>query len=216
MAKQNWGSGFTVVVNPPDFPDNPLHFCYTTDTVPATLDNPPTCSVSQSQIAGNVANGTADVTVSVNQGLTATHEVTTQKAVSLATSTAIGITLGVPDIDDVSVTETVTLTGTFTQGDTQSTAINQQTTETVVAHATKPGPCNIQLNVTSCTGQATAIVPAFYTGFVWFNFGSKVDGHFKWALNVDVVLPAEQRSDNMTLTDKISSTNSGHFTSDCV
>ena len=60
-----------------------------------------------------------------------------------------------------------------------------------------------QLNVTSCTTSASATVPAFYTGSVWFDYGSTRDGHFKWSLNIDAVLPADQRSDNMTLTDKV-------------
>ena len=41
--------------------------------------------------------------------------------------------------------ETVTISGTITQGFTDTTTLNQQTTETVVAHATKPGPCNISV-----------------------------------------------------------------------
>jgi len=216
MATTNWGGDFEVAVNPSDFPDNPLHFCYTSDPVDATFDNPPTCSTQQSNIAGNVVNGTADVTLSINQGITSTHAVTTEKSASIASSTEIGITLGVPAIDEASIKETVTITGTLTKGDTQTTALNQQTTETVVAHATKPGPCNIQLNVTSCTASASANVPAFYTGSVWFNYPDTRDGHFKWSLNIDAVLPADQRSDNVTLTDKITSQNNGQFTSECV
>ncbi|KAF8464520.1 hypothetical protein JB92DRAFT_3297118 [Gautieria morchelliformis] len=212
IATKDWGGDFNLVVNPPDFPANPLHFCYSTGTIPATLNNPPTCQVSISQIHGNAIDGNTDVTLSIAQGNAASHTVTTQTASSVTSSTSVGVTLGIPDLGGIDVSQSLTIQSDLAQGDSHTTTDNQTTTTTITAHATKPGPCNIDLNLTTCTGEATAIVPGFYTGFVWFNYPSTRDGHFKWALSVDSELPADQRSDNATLTDNITATSYGNFT----
>ncbi|KAF8464522.1 hypothetical protein JB92DRAFT_3150235 [Gautieria morchelliformis] len=214
IASNEWGSDFNLVVNPSDFPDRPLHFCYSTSTIPATLNDSPTCQVSISQIHGNVLDGATDVSLQVAQGNAASHTVTTQKASSIVSSTSVGVTLGIPDLGGIDVSQSLAIESDLVQGDSHTTDDNQTTTITITAHATKPGPCNIDLNLTTCTVEATATLPGFYTGFVWFNYPTTRQGHFKWSLTVEQ-LPAEQRSDNVTLTDSITATSYGNFTSLC-
>ncbi|KAF8457884.1 hypothetical protein JB92DRAFT_3103323 [Gautieria morchelliformis] len=207
IAMKDWGGDFNLVVNPPDFPDRPLHFCYSSGTIPATLNKPPTCQVSISQIHGDVLDGATDVSLAVAQGNAASHTVSTQKASSVTSTTSVGVTLGIPDLGGIDVSQSLTIESDLAQGDSHTTTDNKTTTITITAHASKPGPCNIDLNVTTCTGEATATVPGFYTGYVWFNYPSRRDGHFKWDLEVDSELPADQRSDNATLTDSLSASN---------
>ena len=65
-----------------------------------------------------------------------------------------------------------------------------------------------QINVTTCTAKATAIVPAFFEGVVWFQYrkAKRDEGepghHHDWYLNV-ANLPPDQRSTNMTVTDQV-------------
>ncbi|KAF8508685.1 hypothetical protein JB92DRAFT_2832254 [Gautieria morchelliformis] len=216
LASTNWGSDFTAVVNPSDFPDDPLHFCYTGDVVPSAFSTTPSCKSTSAQVSGNVTDGTADVAIAIVQGASATHETTVTKAVSVSSATTFTVKLGIPDIAEASLSEAITIEGSFSQGETHSTTDNNQVTTTVTAHATKPGVCNINVNVTTCTGQTSATVPAFYTGSVWFNYGTRRNGHFKWEISVDATVPAELRSSNMTLTDSITATNYGHFDSACI
>ncbi|KAF8531867.1 hypothetical protein JB92DRAFT_3104546 [Gautieria morchelliformis] len=106
IATKDWGGDFNLVVNPPDFPDRQLHFWYSSGTIPAMLNNPPTCPVSISQIHGDVLDGATDVSLAVAQGNAASHTVTTQKASSVASTTSVGVTLGIPDLGGIDVSRT--------------------------------------------------------------------------------------------------------------
>ena len=42
--------------------------------------------------------------------------------------------------------------------------------------------------INTCSTQATGSVRYLATGWVWFNYDSKTEGHYKWAAHIDAIL----------------------------
>jgi len=208
-AEKNWGTGsYNVVTNDKDYPDSPAQNCVSTDTVNLIPDGSPSasqsCTTQQSTSTGQQVgtNGTVALTHSEGTSSSTTTTVTQESSISVGVSVAA--TIGFPDIVDI--TSTFTFTGTFTNTlSTANTYTNDQTTSATVTQTNSAGKtCHLQFTTQSCTITGTGKVRMLGTGWVWFEYNDKTQGHYKWALSIDQTLT--NQDDRSTFIDFKSTT----------
>ncbi|KAJ6630435.1 hypothetical protein B0H10DRAFT_2428028 [Mycena sp. CBHHK59/15] len=192
-AEKNWGTGsYNVVTNDKDYVDQPAQSCASTDSVKIVPDGTPdaskVCTTQASNSDGKQVgtNGTIALAHSEGTSSSTTSTVTKQSAIAIGVSVAAEIDF--PEI--AKVTSTFSFTGTFTN--TLSTASESKTDQTSTATVTQTNvagkTCHLEFTTQSCTVTGSGKVRMLGTGWVWFEYNDKTQGHYKWALNIDSTL----------------------------
>ena len=73
----------------------------------------------------------------------------------------------------------------------------------------------LQFKQTSCTTQGSGQVPFTATGWVWFEYNDRTQGHYKWALQMDGSLSAEERSSYMKFDTVVATDTKGEYSANC-
>ncbi|KAE9386396.1 hypothetical protein BT96DRAFT_949152 [Gymnopus androsaceus JB14] len=177
-ADSNWGTGSrSIATNPSDYSGSPAEVCITSSTVEVSFSG-------GSYLPGGELVGTnGSVAIAVAQGFTSTSHI--HPAASIGVSDTLEVKIGFPDVADVSESVTVSTDGLLPIGDSDSgviaskTSYNDVDTITVTMTAPEGKTCNAISSVTSCTLQATGQIQYLASGWIWFNYDSKTQGHYK-------------------------------------
>ncbi|KAK7018875.1 hypothetical protein R3P38DRAFT_1276589 [Favolaschia claudopus] len=215
-AKANWGDGsFNLVTNDPGLPNSPALSCVQTDPVTISIGKP-ACTTSNQELDGTLqSNGS--VTAQATEGTTATASVTVTKESQFSTGSSTQVGFSIPDFP-IGVSETIsfstTLSNTLSYSST-STADTQQS-QTITYNPIPGESCHLELTAQSCNAVGTAEVLIIATGTVWFEYNDRVDGHYKWGLVIEDIVPdVIQRSSPMSVQVQINSNTKANYLQTC-
>ncbi|EJD45375.1 hypothetical protein AURDEDRAFT_165591 [Auricularia subglabra TFB-10046 SS5] len=93
------------------------------------------------------------------------------------------------------------------------TVDNEDTTSNSVS---VPAACKLLLTNTTCTATGTANIRLEAGGWLWFNYPSQRNGHYKWAVSINALIPdVEKRTSYMSLDVSVTSSGLTAYTTHC-
>ncbi|KAI4524471.1 hypothetical protein K525DRAFT_235620 [Schizophyllum commune Loenen D] len=215
QANDNWGDHKRkIVTNDSDYPDRPASIC-AKDAGDITINGDPECTTSTQTLSTGVKDTTGIATVSQVTGTSFSSSQTVTQEASISVGETVDVKVGIPEVADVSSSTSLTTTFTNSLSKTTTSTSNQQTTQTVAINIPKDSTCNITYKQTSCSTHGSGQVPFTATGWVWFEYDSKTEGHYKWALNMDNALSDDERSSYMKFDSVVSTDTKGDYQADC-
>ncbi|KAJ7485371.1 hypothetical protein FB451DRAFT_54950 [Mycena latifolia] len=216
-AKSNWGKGsYNLATNIDDESGYPAQACISNDEVEVTLSGDPSCTTTNQQSSGTLAGTTGKITLSAQTGTDSSTTTTTTKTTDFTLGVSVSAKIGFPDIVDVTSTFSTSLTITNTLSSAVTTSTNQQQTSTITMDAKEGETCSLSFTSKACTGYGTGSIKFVATGWAWFEFNSKVDGHYYWALNMDSILSNEaDRTSTLDFKSAISATDLSNYSGSC-
>jgi len=222
-ATKAWGGDWdSIKVNPSDNSGSPAQVCYPDPMqFTATWSSNPTCSSSSVKFTGHIQQGSNAAQVAIQQGSSVSAATTVESSTSIGSATQFtaGIKVGIPDVLDAefSISETVSVTLTNTKGSTTTSTSDTRTT--VQDTVTCTGPANVEVDVAlqTCTAQGNVNFPVTLGGWVWFYYGSRKNGHYEWAVNLDdtSISPLAHRQQTMSIAVNANTKAYGKFYSNC-
>ncbi|KAL1748707.1 hypothetical protein HDZ31DRAFT_29062 [Schizophyllum fasciatum] len=215
QANDNWGDHKRkIVTNDSDYPDRPASIC-AKDAGDITINGDPECTTTTQTLSTGVKDTTGIATVSQITGTSFSSSQTVTQESSISVGETVDVKVGIPEVADL--TSSTSLTATFTNSLSKSTTStsNQQTTQMVAINIPKDSTCDITYKQTTCSTHGSGQVPFTATGWVWFEYDSKTEGHYKWALNMDNLLSDDERSSYMKFDSVVSTDTKGDYEANC-
>ncbi|KAJ7142385.1 hypothetical protein C8R44DRAFT_602889 [Mycena epipterygia] len=220
-AEKNWGTGsYNVVTNDKDYPNQPAQSCVSTDTVSITLTGDPSaaksCTSQTSTSNGQQVGTSGTIALTHSAGTSSSTTSTVTKTSSIAVGVSVEAKIGFPEIADV--TSTFSFTGTFTNTlSTASTATSDQTSSETLTQTNAAGKtCHLQFTTQTCNISGTGQIRMLATGWVWFEYNSATDGHYKWALSIDSTLTnQDDRSTFIQFSSTTGTTSTSNYSGVC-
>ncbi|KAF9461639.1 hypothetical protein BDZ94DRAFT_1195932 [Collybia nuda] len=188
-AKKNWGGGsYNLAVNPPEYKDQPATVC-SSNAATLKLSGKPSCHTQKQSTDGKLANSSGTVSLASTEGTQLKQQTSVTKESSIGAGMSITATIGIPEVAGVSaeMSTSVSVSNSLTKS-FESTADTSQT-QSVTMNAKTGETCHLEFNSKTCDYSGTGSINVIASGFVWFNFNDKTNGHYKWALKIDDVLP---------------------------
>ncbi|KAL1693432.1 hypothetical protein GGG16DRAFT_49413 [Schizophyllum commune] len=214
-AISRWGDGsWNIVTNDPDYPDSPASVC-AQDAGPVTVNGTPSCKSSTQTLDTTVTGTSGTATVSQITGTSYSAQQTVTQSSSLSIGESVTVKVGIPEVADVTAATTLETSFTNTLATTTTSESNQQTTQSVAIAVPDGKTCKISFKQTSCTTQGSGQVPFTATGWVWFEYNDRTQGHYKWALQMDGSLSAEERSSYMKFDTVVATDTKGEYSANC-
>ncbi|KAJ7114199.1 hypothetical protein C8R43DRAFT_903091 [Mycena crocata] len=225
-AEKNWGTkSYNVVTNDNDFSDYPAQICTSTDIVEIVPDGKPSaaqnCHTQHSISNGTEVGTNGTVTLTHTQGTSSETTTTVTKEASVSVGVSVAATIGFPAIADV--TTTFTFTGTFTNSLSKAQkTTNDETSSATVTQQTSAGKvCHLEFTTQKCTVTGTGKVLMLASGWVWFEYKSKVKDHYKctffpWALNIEsTITNQDDRSESINFKTTTDTTSTSEYKGVC-
>ncbi|KAJ7907401.1 hypothetical protein B0H13DRAFT_2332436 [Mycena leptocephala] len=184
-AQQNWGSGsYNLVTRMFESSYCGLSFANLDySVVQIVIDGNPSASgncITQNTTSSGEQVGT-NGTITLQHAAGGTYSTTT-------TVTPIS-TIGFPEVADVTAKFSFSTTITNTLSTATTSMTDQTSTESITQTNVAGHTCYLQFTSQTCTITGSAQIQRLGTGWVWFEYNDKTNGHYKWALNMDAVLP---------------------------
>ncbi|KAK0445592.1 uncharacterized protein EV420DRAFT_1484239 [Desarmillaria tabescens] len=188
-ANDNWGSGSrNIVTNPSDYVDSPAQVCITDDVVQLSFSGDPVCQTHTASSQGTLVGTEGEVDIEVDQGFNTDTSYTMSTASTIGVSDTLTVKIGVPEVAEVTEALTISASVTDTTSSTFDVSYNDVSKVTIKMTAPEGKTCNAQTSTKTCNIQATGNIRYLATGWIWFNYNDKTQGHYKWAANIDSIL----------------------------
>ncbi|KAH8834563.1 hypothetical protein DL96DRAFT_1580944 [Flagelloscypha sp. PMI_526] len=213
-ADKNWGNrGRNEVVNDPDAPDAPANVCADDAGVTMVYDGTPACKDIINQASGTLEGG--KITLENNEGVNMATTTEVTQAASFGLDTKISVGFSFPEIADVSTEITAHSDFTNTQGTSNSVGADMRTLQRIEQPVDEGQTnCKVMLTTKSCSITGKGSLKMIATGIFWFEYKDIVDGHRKWGLSMDSVLPnVDDRATVMQFKATGNIDSAGHFAS---
>ncbi|KAJ7485370.1 hypothetical protein FB451DRAFT_1229452 [Mycena latifolia] len=216
QARTNWGKGsYNLATNIDNENGYPAVACVSDSTAQVTLSDTPDCTTTTQTSSGTLVGTNGTVTLTTVKGTDTSTTTTTTKTTAFTLGVSVAATVGFPDIVDTTTTISTSLTVTNTLSSAVTTGSNQQQTSTITMSAKAGETCTLTFTNKACTGSGTGSIGFVATGWAWFEFNSKVDGHYYWALNMESVLDAADRTSSLEFSAAISATDLANYSGSC-
>ncbi|THU93462.1 hypothetical protein K435DRAFT_903581 [Dendrothele bispora CBS 962.96] len=217
-ANNNWGDGSrNIVTNPTEYVDYGALVCIQTETVELSFTGEPTCQTNNITTGGLLVGTSGSVSLGVDQGFAAATTLTTTQASTIGVDTSLSVKVGIPEVADVTQTVTMSTSLTNTNSQAASTTYNDVVSVTITMDAPEGKTCNAISSTNRCTLQATGDVKYIASGWVWFNYESRKDGHYKWAVSIEATNPnIDDRSSTMKVTGSVEADTHVAYSGECV
>ncbi|KAJ7672061.1 hypothetical protein B0H17DRAFT_1208732 [Mycena rosella] len=217
QAKTNWGNGkYNLATNIDNQENYPAIGCVSADTAMVTVNGDPSCTTSTQSSSGTLVGTSGTVTLSALEGTSSSTTLTTTKTSEWSLGLSVAATIGIPDIVDTTTTVTTSVSITNSLSTAVTTTSSSQQTQTIAMAAADGASCSLTFDSKSCTGSGTGSIVMTATGWAWFEYANKVQGHYYWALNIEsYITDASQRSSSIDFTAAISATNDSHYNGTC-
>ncbi|KAK0489199.1 hypothetical protein IW261DRAFT_402043 [Armillaria novae-zelandiae] len=215
-AKSQWGSGsWNIVTNPTDYPGSPAFVCVSDDPVKIELDGEPQCQENTLDNVSGTSGTDGTVTLQIQQGSNMSSEYTVTSVSTLAVSSTLGVSFGVPLLSaDASVTVSKEVTNEQTSS--FETSYSSVATVTRMIKTEDGKTCSLDLKLHSCTAKSKGQIRYVATGYIWFNYNDRTKGHYKWSVHIDDVLSNEDdRSSSADIQGSISTGTHSTSKADC-
>ncbi|PBK85614.1 hypothetical protein ARMGADRAFT_1169383 [Armillaria gallica] len=188
-ANSNWGSGSrNIVMNPIDYADQPAQVCITSDVVQLSYSGDPVCQSHTISSQGSLVGTEGEVDIEVDQGFDTDTAYTISSVSTIGFSNTLEVKVGIPEIDNVTDALTISAEVTDTTSSTFKVSYNDVSKFTIKMTAQEGQTCTAVTNTKTCDIQATGQIRYLATGWIWFNYNSATQGHYKWAVNIESVL----------------------------
>ncbi|SJL10833.1 uncharacterized protein ARMOST_14227 [Armillaria ostoyae] len=188
-ANSNWGSGSrNIVTNPTDYVDSPAQVCITDDVVQLSYSGDPVCQTHTTTSQGTLVGTAGEVDIEVDQGFNSDSSYTVSSASTIGVSNTLSVKIGVPEVAEVTEALTISASVTDTTSSTFDASYNDVSKVTIKMTAPEGKTCTAVTNTKTCNIQATGQIRYLATGWIWFNYNSATQGHYKWAVSIEAVL----------------------------
>ncbi|KIY69241.1 hypothetical protein CYLTODRAFT_373153 [Cylindrobasidium torrendii FP15055 ss-10] len=188
-ADDNWGTGSRkTVTNPSEYLDQPAQVCVTDEVVELSFEGDPVCQTHKTTTEGSLVGTSGTVAIGVSQGFNTDTSYTVSQASTLGLSSTLEVKVGIPEVADVTSSLTVSTSVTDTLSSTFDVSYNDVSTVTITMTAPEGKTCSAVAETKTCNMQAKGSIRYLATGWIWFNYDSKTQGHYKWAANIDNIL----------------------------
>ncbi|KAJ6595758.1 hypothetical protein DFH09DRAFT_1024608 [Mycena vulgaris] len=216
-AKSNWGKGsYKLATNIDGQTGSPAQACISNEEVKVTLSGDPSCTTTNQQSAGTLVGTSGKITLSAQTGTDSSTTTTTTQTTDWTLGLSVSAKIGIPDVVDGTTTVSTSVTITNTLSSAVTTGSNQQQTATIDMTAKEGETCSLSFTSKACTGYGTGSIKYVATGWAWFQYDNKVDGHYYWALNMDDILTNEaDRTSTLDFKSAISATDLSNYSGSC-
>ncbi|KIY73116.1 hypothetical protein CYLTODRAFT_449321 [Cylindrobasidium torrendii FP15055 ss-10] len=188
-ANDNWGTGSrNIVTNPTEYLDSPAQVCVSDEVVELDFSGDPVCQTHTTSTEGKLVGTSGTVAIGVTQGFTTSTSYTVSQASTLGLSTTLSVAVKIPAVADVTGSYTISTSVTNTLSSAFSVAYNDASTVQLTMTAPEGKTCTATAETKTCNLDAKGTIRYLATGWVWFNYNSRTNGHFKWAANIDSIL----------------------------
>lgn len=185
-----YGKGdYKLVTNPEEYLDRPAQVCVQPNPVKIKKKGKTSCTTQQSTSEGWLIGTDGKVSLEIWTGYTTTGTYTVSKSSTLGHSLKLGASFSIPEVLTISGEKTVTTEFKNELSSSFSTAVNTQQKQTLTVDSKSGQKCYVEFENTTCNVEGTGQIRVYATGWAWFNFHSKTKGHYKWAVNLDKVIP---------------------------
>ncbi|KAK0483011.1 hypothetical protein EDD18DRAFT_758917 [Armillaria luteobubalina] len=216
-ANDNWGDGSrNIVTNPEDYVDSPAQVCITDDVVQLSFSGDPICQTHTTSSEGTLVGTTGEVDIEVDQGFNTDTSYTVSSASTIGVSNTLSVKVGIPEVADVTEAFTISTEVTDTTSSTFDVSYSDMSKVTVKMTAPEGKTCTATTSTKTCNIQATGKIRYLATGWIWFNYDDKTEGHYKWAVNIDsVVTNQDDRSSFATFKGSMASNTETSYAGNC-
>ncbi|KAK0445617.1 uncharacterized protein EV420DRAFT_1648338 [Desarmillaria tabescens] len=188
-ANDNWGDGSrNVVTNPEDYVDRPAQVCITDDVVELSFSGDPVCQTHTTSSEGTLVGTEGEVDIEVDQGFNTDTSYTVTSASTIGVSNTLTVKIGVPEVAEVTEALTISTEITDTTSSTFDVSYNDVSKVTLKITAPEGKTCTAMTSTKTCNIQVTGNIRYLATGWIWFNYDDKTQGHYKWAINIESVI----------------------------
>ncbi|KAK0476959.1 hypothetical protein IW261DRAFT_298058 [Armillaria novae-zelandiae] len=188
-ANDNWGDGSrNIVTNPEDYVDRPAQVCITDDVVQLSFSGDPVCQTHTTSSAGTLVGTSGEVDIEVDQGFNTDTSYTVSSASTIGVSNTMTVKVGIPEVAEVTDALTISTEVTDTTSSTFDVSYNDVSKVTLKITAPEGKTCTATTSTKTCNIQATGKIRYLATGWIWFNYNDKTEGHYKWAVNIESVV----------------------------
>ncbi|KAF8895259.1 hypothetical protein BD779DRAFT_1498478 [Infundibulicybe gibba] len=227
-ANKHWGSeSRNIVANPdePDVRDRTLSACTLTEKTRVQLTEKKTCITNRGEIGSELSGSNGIIKLSFTAGSSYEHSWTVDRQTDFNTGVTVSAGVEVPSLlkAGVEVSTTVSITNSNSKSFTQSNS-NKQSYE-VWVNSPKNTRCTGYLNTEKCTARGTGRTRYEGRGYIWFNYIDAVKDktdkspgakkHLKWAVNIENVIPRDERSQWLEFSGRIQSTGASSYDVQC-
>ncbi|KAF7325934.1 hypothetical protein MKEN_00444300 [Mycena kentingensis (nom. inval.)] len=215
-AKDNWGGGsYNLATNIDDENGYPAQACTSNNAAKVELSGDTSCTTKTQVSEGTIVGSNGTITLSTTIGTEMSTTITATKSAAIGLGASVSATIGIPDVVDVTseISTSVTVTNELSNAVTTST--NSQQTSTIAMSAKAGETCSLTFTNKACTASGKGKINIIATGWAWFQYEDKVDGHYYWALNMDDVLSESDRTSSMEFSAAISGTNLANYKGSC-
>ncbi|KAH8822384.1 hypothetical protein DL96DRAFT_1819875 [Flagelloscypha sp. PMI_526] len=188
-ADNTFGTGSrNEVVNDPDFPENSANICSDPNGAVIVYDSEPKCNEITNN-AGGTSPAEGQVSVKNGEGFKMTSSQTVTTESSFSAGATLGASFTFPGIGGLNAEFTTSSSFTNTQSNVNEIEQNLTQEQTFTAKVIPGQQCDIFLKTRSCATSGKGSLKMIAQGFLWFQYEDLTNGHFKWALRMEDVLP---------------------------
>ncbi|KAK0216374.1 hypothetical protein IW262DRAFT_213518 [Armillaria fumosa] len=216
-ANDNWGDGSrNIVTNPEDYVDRPAQVCITDDVVQLSFSGDPVCQTHTTSSEGTLVGTSGEVDIEVDQGFNTDTSYTVSSASTIGVSNTLTVKVGIPEVAEVTEALTISTEVTDTTSSTFDVSYNDVSKVTLKITAPEGKTCTATTSTKTCNIQATGKIRYLATGWIWFNYDDKTEGHYKWAVNIEsVVTNQDDRSSFATFKGSMVSNTETSYAGNC-
>ncbi|KAL0065777.1 hypothetical protein AAF712_007265 [Marasmius tenuissimus] len=216
-ANDNWGTkSRKVLTNAKEYPANPALLCVTNEVIPVQTTGY-NCQTHQISSHGTLMGTSGKASLSVEQGLSSESSYTVTKSTSIGVSNTVSVQLGVPEIASVTEAFTLSMDVTDTTAHSFGQTYEDKSTVQVDVEAPEGKTCKAVASSKTCQIQAKGSIRYIANGWVWFNYDSRTNGHYKWAASIDAIITnINDRSDYLDFQGSIQANTDFDYHGECV
>ncbi|KAJ7098286.1 hypothetical protein C8R44DRAFT_888914 [Mycena epipterygia] len=217
FAQSTWSTGsYTLQTNPSYAPSNTAISCVAPSVQNVVLTGSPHCTTSTGIIGGTISGTTGAVTVSFTSGYSSTTEWSVEVASQLSFSSTVEVSVGIPELGDATVSDTLGVSITNTVGTSFSTTVSNEITQSITINVPQGSTCSLTYNDETCFQDASGQVEFIATGWAWFDYDVAVNGFHAYGLLIEALLPNESdRNSLMSFSGGINAASIGSFNAAC-
>ncbi|KAJ7907650.1 hypothetical protein B0H13DRAFT_1879381 [Mycena leptocephala] len=190
FAQNTWSSGsYTLQTNPSYAPTETAISCVAPSVQNVQLTGSPHCTLSTGNIGGTITGTTGSVTITFTSGYSSTSEWSVEIASQLSFSSTVEATIGIPELGDATVSDTMSVSISNTVGKSFSTSLDNEITQSVTVNAPQDSTCTLTARLSlqrrNVLSGGERSVEFIATGWAWFYYNTAVNGYHAYGLLIE-------------------------------
>ena len=134
---------------------------------------------------------------------------------TIGTDISIGASIEIPEVADISATATFGVSFSNTQNTADTVTEESMQSQVVTMYAEPDTQCTLVVDKRRCDVNGSGSQRLVAHGWAWVNYGHEVQGHFKWAMNMDNILNEDERSSFINFRTSTSAQMSAEYRASC-